>query len=53
VVAGFLSQKMTPFESAYYGAKVTGTAGDLAYAEKGYGLIASDVLEKVAVAIKK
>jgi len=53
VTAGLLAQKFTPFDSAYYAAKIVGSAGDLAYAEKGYGLLASDVLEKVPFALKK
>jgi len=53
VVAGLVAQEIEPFDAAYYAAKVVGTAGDLAYAEKGYGLIASDVLEKIASVLKR
>jgi len=53
VVAGLVAQGISLFDAAYYAAKVVGIAGDLAYMEKGYGLIASDVLEKVAVVLKR
>jgi NAD(P)H-hydrate epimerase len=52
VVAGLATQNIGLCEAAAFGAKIVGTAGDLAYAEKGYGLLASDVLEKVPVAMK-
>jgi len=33
VVGGLLAQRLEPFDAAYTGAEVVGTAGDLAYSE--------------------
>ncbi|MFH1424778.1 MAG: NAD(P)H-hydrate dehydratase [archaeon] len=52
VIAGLIAQKMVLYEAAELGAKVNGTAGDLCEAEKGYDYTATDVIEKLAVAMK-
>ena len=45
VVGALLAQKMDPFEAAVAGAFVNGAAGDFVANEKGYHLVASDLLE--------
>jgi hydroxyethylthiazole kinase-like uncharacterized protein yjeF len=45
VVGALLAQKTDPFEAAVAGAFVNGAAGDFVANEKGYHLVASDLLE--------
>ena len=51
--AGLLAKGAAPFEAARVAAFVNGTAGDLAFAEKSYGLVATDVLENVPKVLAK
>lgn len=54
IIAGFLAQGITPFEAAKYGVYLHGLAGDLAARTKTQlGMIASDIIEKIAEAIKQ
>ena len=53
MIASLVAQKIPLYESACLGAYLHGVAGDLAAKEKGeYGLIASDILDKIPEAIK-
>lgn len=45
VVGALLAKGMTPFDAARVGARLTGEAGELAAAEKSWGLVATDVVE--------
>jgi hydroxyethylthiazole kinase-like uncharacterized protein yjeF len=45
VVGALLAQKVDPFEAAVAGAFVNGAAGDFVACEKGFHLVASDLLE--------
>jgi hydroxyethylthiazole kinase-like uncharacterized protein yjeF len=45
VVSALLAQKTDPFESAAAGAFINGAAGDLAFDEKGYHLVATDLID--------
>jgi hydroxyethylthiazole kinase-like uncharacterized protein yjeF len=45
VVGALLAQKADPFEAAVAGAFVNGAAGDFVAGEKGFHLVASDLLE--------
>ncbi|MCK5587347.1 MAG: NAD(P)H-hydrate dehydratase [Candidatus Lokiarchaeota archaeon] len=47
IVGAFLSWGVSPFRAAVSGAFVNGVAGDLACVEKGYQLLASDLIEKI------
>ena len=47
IVAGLLAQGATPEQAAIYGAFLHGMAGDKALADKGYSLIASDIIENI------
>ncbi|MFX1520034.1 MAG: NAD(P)H-hydrate dehydratase [Promethearchaeota archaeon] len=47
IVGAFLSWMKPPFRAAATGAFVNGAAGDLACVEKGYQLLASDIVEKI------
>jgi NAD(P)H-hydrate epimerase len=44
-VGAFLAQGADPFEAAVAGAFVNGAAGDFVFEEKGYHMVASDLLE--------
>jgi len=52
IVATFMAQSADPFLAACAGAFISGAAGDLAFQDKGYELIASDVIEKIPDVIK-
>jgi hydroxyethylthiazole kinase-like uncharacterized protein yjeF len=45
VVAGFLAQGADPFEAAVAGAFVNGAAGDFVKTEKGFHMVASDLID--------
>ena len=51
IVAGLLAQGATPEQAAIYGAFLHGMAGDKALADKGYSLIASDIVENLGNAV--
>lgn len=46
-VAGLISKGMSPFDAACLGAYVCGRAGEYAFSDKSYGLIATDVIEMI------
>ncbi len=46
-VAGLLAKGMTPFDAACLGAYICGRAGEMAFSEKSYGLIATDVIDAI------
>jgi NAD(P)H-hydrate epimerase len=53
VIAALLARGLTPFDAAVLGAHLHGAAGDLAAADLGEdGLIASDILERLPLALK-
>ncbi|MGC8997813.1 MAG: NAD(P)H-hydrate dehydratase [Candidatus Bathyarchaeia archaeon] len=45
IVGAFLAQGADPFEAAVAGAFVNGAAGDFVFEEKGYHMVASDLLK--------
>lgn len=45
VVGAFLAQDVDPFEAAVAGAFVNGAAGDFVFAEKGFHMVATDLLD--------
>ena len=51
-VAGLLSKGMSPFDAACVGAFISGKAGEMAFEERSYGLIATDVIEKIPSVLK-
>lgn len=53
IVSGLWAQGNTAFMSAYAGCSVNGKAADLLYKEKGFGYIASDLIEKIPHVLKK
>jgi len=45
IVGAFLAQRADPFEAAVAGAFVNGAAGDFVFEEKGYHMIATDLIQ--------
>jgi len=45
IVGAFLAQQTDPFESAVAGAFVNGAAGDFVFEEKGYHMVATDLID--------
>ena len=53
LVAGMIAQKASPFAAARIGAFAAGVAGNLAFEEKSYGLLATDVIEKIPFVLRR
>lgn len=53
ICSALLAKKVNPFSSACLSALINGMAGNMAFHEKGYGMIATDLLEKIPEIIKK
>jgi hydroxyethylthiazole kinase-like uncharacterized protein yjeF len=53
VTGAFFAIANDPFKAATAAAFVNGTAGDIAFAEKGYGLLATDLIEKIPKVIRE
>jgi NAD(P)H-hydrate epimerase len=52
IVGAFFARTDEPFKAATAAAFVNGAAGDRAFEEKGYGLLATDVIEKIPEVIR-
>ena len=46
-LAGLLAKGMTPFDSACLAAYICGKAGEYAFKDRSYGLIATDIVEEI------
>lgn len=53
LVASMIAQGAQPFHAARMGAFAMGLAGDLAFEEKSYGLVATDVIEKIPIVLRR
>ncbi len=53
IVGCLMAFGVTPFKAAVAGAFISGRAGDLALAEKGYQLVPTDVIEKIPEVLKE
>jgi len=53
IIAGFVAQKATPYAAARMGVFTAGLAGDLAFEERSYGLLATDVIDKVPIVLRR
>ena len=47
IVAALLAKGLSPFNAARLGAYINGSAGDICFGRKSYGLLATDVIEAV------
>lgn len=52
IAGAYLAQGTDTFNAASAGAFIHGKAGDLAYKEKGFHIVASDLLDKIPVVLK-
>ena len=53
IVSGMLAQKASPYAAARIGAFTNGVAGNLAFEEKSYGLLATDIIEKIPFVLRR
>jgi len=53
IVSGMIAQKAAPFAAARIAAFTNGLAGNLAFEEKSYGLLATDVIEKIPLVLRR
>ncbi|UCE36953.1 MAG: NAD(P)H-hydrate dehydratase [Thermoplasmata archaeon] len=51
-VGAMLSKGVSPFNSARIAAFTNGTAGDLAFKDLGYSMMATDIIEKIPIVVK-
>lgn len=49
----FLSKGMDPFHAACLAAFINGAAGDIAFQEKGYGILATDVAARIPYVLRR
>ncbi len=53
IVAGLMAQGAQPFAAARMGAFTAGFAGNLAFEEKSFGLLATDVIDKIPLVLRR
>lgn len=52
IIAGLVSKQMQAFDAACLGTYISGKAGDRAFEDRSYGLIATDVVERIPSVLK-
>lgn len=53
IVSGMIAQKATPFAAARIAAFTNGLAGNLAFEERSYGLLTTDIIEKIPFVLRR
>jgi ADP-dependent NAD(P)H-hydrate dehydratase / NAD(P)H-hydrate epimerase len=53
LVSGMVAQKASPFAAARMAAFTNGLAGNLAFEEKSYGLLSTDIIEKIPLVLRR
>ena len=53
IVGGLLSKGVEPFNAAMIGAFLNGSAGNVAFEKKSYGLVATDIIDEIPDVLKK
>jgi len=53
IVAGLLAKRAGPFDAARMAAFANGYAGNLAFAEKSYGMMTTDLIEKIPQVLRE
>ena len=53
IVGSLLSKGVEPFDAARIGVFLNGSAGNIAFEKKSYGLIATDIIEEIPTVLKK
>ena len=52
IIGGLLAKGMDAYEAGYLGAYISGKAGELAFNKFSYGMIATDVIDRIPKALK-
>lgn len=53
ITAGLLTKKVSPFNASRISAFINGSAGDLAFEKNSYGLVATDLLERIPQVLRR
>ncbi|MHC1709173.1 MAG: NAD(P)H-hydrate dehydratase [Methanomassiliicoccales archaeon] len=53
ITGGLLAKKVAPFNASRISAFINGSAGDLAFEKNSYGLVATDLLERIPQALRR
>ncbi|KAF5074062.1 Bifunctional NAD(P)H-hydrate repair enzyme Nnr [anaerobic digester metagenome] len=53
ITAGLLAKKVVPFNASRISAFINGSAGDLAFEKNSYGLVATDLLERIPQVLRR
>jgi hydroxyethylthiazole kinase-like uncharacterized protein yjeF len=53
IVSGMMAQKASPFAAARIAAFTNGVAGNIAFEEKSYGLLSTDIIEKIPFVLRR
>jgi NAD(P)H-hydrate epimerase len=53
IVAALLSKGIEPFNAARIGIFINGSAGNLAFKKRSYGLVATDIIDEIPTVLKK
>jgi NAD(P)H-hydrate epimerase len=53
IVGALLSKKVEPFNAARMGIFINGSAGNLAFEKKSYGLLSTDIIDEIPNVLKK
>ena len=53
IIGALLSKKVTPFPSGCVAAFINGAAGNQAFSEKSYGILATDIIEHIPTVLQK
>lgn len=52
ITAALLSKGLSPFDAGCLGTYISGLAGELAFEERSYGMIATDVIDKIPTVLR-
>jgi NAD(P)H-hydrate epimerase len=53
IIGSLLSKKVEPYNAARIGAFINGAAGNIAFKNRSYGLIATDIIQEIPSVLKK
>ena len=53
IIGGLVSKKVNAFDAARMGVFINGAAGNIAFEERSYGLVATDIIDEIPSVLKK
>jgi ADP-dependent NAD(P)H-hydrate dehydratase / NAD(P)H-hydrate epimerase len=53
IIGALLSKKVEPFNAARLGVFLSGSAGNIAFEKRSYGLVATDIIDEIPTVLKK